>query len=43
MYTYKVYKLYTPQCASVHIWNYCEMLVIRTVKVNFMGHASLYW
>lgn len=36
---YEVDKLYTPQRASVQIWNYCEMLVTRTDKVNFVGHA----
>lgn len=41
MYTYKVYKLYTPQRASLQMQNYWEMLVARTIKVNFMGHASL--
>lgn len=43
MYTHDVYKLYMLQCASVQIWNYCEMLVIRSIRVNFMGHAGLYY
>lgn len=43
MYTYDIHKLYVLQCPSVQIWNYCEMLVIRSIKVNFMGHAGLYY
>lgn len=30
------YKLNTPQCASMQMWNYWGMLAMRTIKINFI-------